>query len=138
LYYSLFHCHLIYAIEIWSSVPPSTLQPLITKQKVAVRIIANKKYNDHTEPIFKLLSILPLTDLITSSNLKFFHSFVFNYSPISFFGTWQTVGQSRDNPNFQLRNDNEYYIPRHRNDHLARMPLFNLPRLWNVYWSEIS
>ncbi len=75
LYFSLFHCHLIYAIEIWSSAPSSALQPLIIKQKTAIRIVANKKYNDHTEPLFKELSILPLPDLIISFNLKFFHSY---------------------------------------------------------------
>jgi hypothetical protein len=55
LYYSLFHCHLVYAIEIWSTASPSLIQPLIKKQKAAIRIISNKKYNDHTEPLFKNL-----------------------------------------------------------------------------------
>jgi hypothetical protein len=32
---------------------PSALQPLITKQKAAIRIIFNRKYNNHTEPIFE-------------------------------------------------------------------------------------
>jgi hypothetical protein len=114
LYFSLFRCHLIYAIEIWSSASPSALQPLIIKQKTTIRIVANRKYNDHTEPLFKELSILPLPDLITSFNLKFFHSYVFNYIPTAFLATWQTAGQTRENSNYQLRNDNEYYIPRHR------------------------
>jgi hypothetical protein len=138
LYFSLFHCHLTYAIEIWSTVPSSVLQPLINKQKTAMRIIVKRKYNDHTEPLFKALSILPLTDLITSSNLKFFHSYVFNYIPISFSNTWQIVGQSCDKQNLQLRNDNEYYITRHRTDQLSRMPLFNLPRTWNLYSPDLT
>jgi hypothetical protein len=124
LYFSLFHCHLIYAIEIWSSAPSSALQPLIIKQKTAIRIVANKKYNDRTEPLFKELSILPLPDLIISFNLKFFHSYVFNYIPTAFLATWQTAGQTRENSNYQLRNDNEYYIPRHRTEQLARMLFF--------------
>jgi hypothetical protein len=53
-------------LEICSSVPSSVLQPLLTKQKAAIRIIANKKYNDHTEAILKALSILPFPDLITT------------------------------------------------------------------------
>jgi hypothetical protein len=114
LYFSLFNCHLIYAIGIWSYVPSSVLQPLITKQKAAIIIISNKKCNEYTEPIFKALSIVPLQDLITSFNLKFFHSYAFNYIPTSFSNTSQNVGQSRDNPNYQLCNDDEYYIPRHR------------------------
>jgi hypothetical protein len=42
LYFSIFHCHPIYALEIWSSTNPSFLQPLLNKQKAAVRIIATK------------------------------------------------------------------------------------------------
>jgi hypothetical protein len=138
MYYSLFHCHLVYAIEIWSTVSPSALQPLINKQKAAIRIVANKRYNDHTKPIFKELSILPLTDLITTFNLKLFHSFVFGYIPSAFAETWQTVGQFHDNHDRQLRNDCEYCIPCHRTDQLARMPFFNLPKLWNLYSSDLT
>jgi hypothetical protein len=47
LYYTLFHCHLIYAIEVWSSVPNYVISPLIKKQKAAVRIISNSNYNAH-------------------------------------------------------------------------------------------
>jgi hypothetical protein len=60
LYYSLFPCYLIYAIKSWSAASPSVLQPLVIKQKATIRIIANKKYTDHTEPLFKALSILPV------------------------------------------------------------------------------
>jgi hypothetical protein len=138
LYYSLFHCHLIYAIEIWSSCSSSTLYPLITKQKSAIRIISNKKYNDHTEPLFKELKILPLPDLITLFNLKFFHSYVHNYIPAAFKDVWITVRAHRNDSNYELRNDNEFFILRHRTDHIARLPLFNLPRTWNRLYTELS
>jgi hypothetical protein len=141
LYYSLFHCHLTYAIEIWSSTSPSFLQPLITKQKAAIQIIAKKKYNDHTEPLFKSLSIPPLPDLITLFNLKLFYSFHFNYIPKAFINTWIAVRQKRTDhtDNFtDLRNDNDYYIPRYRTDMISRMPLFNLPKLWNLYSPELA
>jgi hypothetical protein len=42
LYYSLFHCRLTYALEIWSSTTPSLLQQLINKQKAAIRISHTK------------------------------------------------------------------------------------------------
>ncbi len=141
LYYSLFHCHFIYAIEVWSSTSVYSLQPLIIKQKAAIRIIANRKYNDHTEPLFKSLSILPLTDLVTSFNLKLFHSFHFNYIPKAFNDTWITVRQNRVEHNentIDLRNDNDYYIPRYRTDMISRMPLYNLPKLWNLYSPELA
>jgi len=140
LYYSLFHCHLIYAIEIWSNVPPSLLKPLITKQKAAIRIIANQSFNAHTEPLFKALSILPLTDLITHFNLKFFHSYFYNTIPPSFSSSWLTVTEHRhliglNNPDLiilNLRNNNDLYIPPVRTTFLSRFPVFNLPKLWNL------
>jgi hypothetical protein len=138
LYFSLFHCHLIYALEIWSSASKNYLQPLITKQKAAVRILANKKYNEHTEPLFKSLSILTLPDLISVTNLKFFHSIVHNYAPIIFANTWATNRQTRDIDDMELRNDNDYYVPRHRTDVIGRMPLFNLPRTWNEMPVELT
>jgi hypothetical protein len=131
LYYSLFHSHLTYALEIWSSTTPSLLQPLITKQKAAIRIIAKKKYNDHTEPLFKALSILPLNDLITHCNLKFFHSYVYNYIPTAFHDTWSTNRHNRDNDDRTLRNDDDFFIPRYRTDQIARLPFFKLPKTWN-------
>jgi hypothetical protein len=131
LYFSIFHCHLTYAIEIWSSTNPSFLKPLLTKQKAAIRIISNKRYNDHTEPLFKALSILPLNDLVTHANLKLFHSYVYNYIPNAFANIWITNRQNRDNDDLQLRNDNEYFVPRFRTDFIARLPLFNLPKIWN-------
>jgi hypothetical protein len=125
LYYSLFHCPLVYAIEIWSSCSSSTIQPLITKQKAAIRIISNKKYNDRTEPLFKNLNILPLPDLITLSNLKLFHSFVHKYIPAAFANSWQMVGAHRDGTALELRNDNEYFIPRHRTDLAQNLELLS-------------
>jgi hypothetical protein len=102
LYYSLFHCPLVYAIELWSAATNTTLYPLITKEKTAVRIIANINYNNHTEPMFKEFSILPLSDLRNTSNLKFVHSYVFNYVPTAFTNTWPTVGQfCGENPNLE-------------------------------------
>ena len=64
LYYSLFHCHLIYALPIWSCTSWSNVKPLFVMQKNAIRIINNMHYNAHTEPLFKINEILPLPDLI--------------------------------------------------------------------------
>ncbi len=135
LYYSLFHCHLVYAVEIWGSASPSLLQPLIKKQKMAIRLISGANYNSHTEPLFKKLSILPLTNLITFFNLKLIHSFVYNTIPTAFNNTWLTNREHRlnqpNNEDLALRNDNNLYIPFCHKSNLLRFPLFNLPKIWN-------
>jgi hypothetical protein len=136
LYYSLFHCHLVYGIEIWSAVPPSAIKPLITKQKTAIRILANKSYNAHTEPLFKSLEILPLSDLINFFKLKFFHSYVFNTIPTAFTSTWLTTLEQRHTDGqlhllYNLRNNDDFFVPFVRTTFLSRFPLYNFPELWN-------
>jgi hypothetical protein len=67
------------------------------------------------------------------------HSYVFNSIPTAISNTWLTVGQFRgENPNFDLRNDNEYYLPGHRTELISRMPLLNLPRTWNQYSHDLA
>ena len=136
LYYSLFHCHLVYAIEIWSCTPQSLIKPLVTKQKAAIRIISSQPYNAHTEPLFKSLAILPLNLLIEVSNLKLFHSFIYNTLPSEFTGTWNSVIEQRaltgDNQLlYNLRNNNDMFVPPARTQFVARFPFYNLPKIWN-------
>jgi len=57
LYYTLMHCHFIYACEIWSCTSESNLKILKQKQKEAVRILSKSKYLSHTEPIYKKFEI---------------------------------------------------------------------------------
>ena len=53
-----------------------------------IRIINNSSYNSHTEPIFKSLSILPLTSLIAYFKIQFMFNFVNGELPGSFKSTW--------------------------------------------------
>ena len=134
LYYSLFHCHLIYAVEIWSSVAPSLLKPLLTKQKAAIRIISLKPYNAHTEPLFKSLSILPLPQLADYFKIKFMHSYINSYAPSAFSNTWSTHATLRNlsqpNLNYNLRNNDALSIPISRLKSLSYFPLYSFPSLW--------
>jgi len=143
LYYSLFHCHLVYGIEIWSAVPTALIKPLITKQKMAIRILSNKTYNAHTEPLFKNLEILPLNDLVDFFKLKFFHSYVFNTIPSAFASTWPTSLEQRHNDGqvhllYNLRNNDDFFIPFVRTTFLSRFPLYNFPDLWNNLPRELK
>jgi hypothetical protein len=66
LYFSSIHSHLIFAIHIWSCTTESSLNPLIIKQKMAIRILNDASYNAHSEPLFKSCGILPLKQLCDS------------------------------------------------------------------------
>jgi len=95
LYNSLFHCHLLYALEIWSSAAESLVNELYKKQKIAIQIITNSKYNAHTKPLFRKLTILPLPELITYTKAFTFQSFIQNLSPLSFNEVWKTNREHR-------------------------------------------
>ncbi len=44
-------------------------------QKIAIRIVANSKYNAHTEPLFKLYRILKLSVVLTLHTIKVYHKY---------------------------------------------------------------
>jgi hypothetical protein len=132
LYFSLIQCHLSYAIEIWSQTPATNLNELFVKQKNAIRIIANSKYNSHTAPLFKQLSILPLDSLVQMSLLKIMNHYTTAKLPPSFQDTWSTVRASHEATGSQtLRNEDDFRVPFARTNYLQRFPLVKAPTLCN-------
>ncbi len=116
-------------INVYSCAYSTTLNRLKLKQKEAIRIISNAGYRDHTNPLFKQSGILPLENLVKYSNLKFMHKYTHNKLPFSFSETWIT-NRAR-NPNLELRNVDDLYIPPHHFSTTKRFPLFSFPRIWN-------
>jgi hypothetical protein len=88
LYFSSIHSHLIFAIHIWSCTPESNLNPLILKQKMAIRILNDVPYNAHTEPLFKSCAILPLKSLCEYFRIQFMQKFTQGFLPSSFEDVW--------------------------------------------------
>jgi len=129
LYFAMVHSHIMYCINIYGCANATTLNKLVVKQKEAIRVVAHAKYRDHTNPLFKKLGILPLHDLIKYSALKFMHNFKHNRLPFSFNELWIT-NRAR-NPDINLRNADDFHVQAHTLASLKRLPLFNLPRIWN-------
>ena len=135
LYFSLFHCHLDYASLAWGTANSSTLNPIIKKQKNAIRLISKSPYNAHTEPLFKKHNILRFEDLLTFNKLKFMHSYVNNTLPGSFDGLWP-VNRDRNERGATLWNANDLAIPWARLAFNSRFPKHSLPKLWNAFDDE--
>jgi hypothetical protein len=137
LYFSLVHCHLVYAVEIWGSTLPSYLNVIFLKQKAALRIVSGEKYNAHTEHLFKKLGILKFNDICLLSKLKIMFQILNRQSPQLLHETWPTNRQRRtqDNddqePRQNLRNDDDIFEPLARYESTLRLPLFSLPKIWN-------
>jgi len=134
LYYSLFHSHLIYGIQIWSSCNQESINTLYKMQKKAIRIIHDLPYNSHTESFFKKSRILPLPDLVAFFSLQFMQQFTQGLLPSSFDNVW-TINAMRDpsGRRYQLRNDDDLYIPPARLASTEKHPLHLFPRIWQSF-----
>ena len=139
LYNSIFHCHLLYAIQIWSCSRSGPLNEIFKMQKSAIRIITGSPYNLHTEPLFKRLQILPLPDLISFSKLQFMHRFSQKFLPSLFNETWiknsvRNIGENE----IQLHNFDQLQHAHSNLTSLDIFPLYNFPKLWQDQISRTS
>jgi hypothetical protein len=132
LYFALLHSHLTYSIEIWGAAPQNVINELYLKQKAAIRIITNSKYNAHTAPLFRKLNILPLPLLIQYSFINIVHRHHHNKLPQGLWNMWRTVRSRLDIADARtLRNEGDYICPFVRTDQLLRFPYALAPKFWN-------
>ena len=108
---------------------------IFIKQKQCVRTISKVQYNAHTEPLFWILKILPLNDLILQQKLMLMHSIFYGYSVTMFeFQLNAGAGLHR----FALRNANNFFEPRSNKKSLDELPIFELPKIWNNFDNDIK
>ena len=97
IYNALILSKINYGILTWGYESESILK----LQKKAVRIITSAKYNAHTEPIFKKLSILNIHDLFSLCQLKFYHNYLNKLLPHHFINMY-----------FKMNNEVHHYSTR--------------------------
>ena len=73
VYYALIDPFLTYSLISWRNTYTTSLQPLTTLQKKAVRIITFSDSNPHSSPLFRKLGLLKLKDLIYLDSVIFMH-----------------------------------------------------------------
>jgi hypothetical protein len=114
------------------------LKNITVMQKAAIRLTSDVSYNAHTEPLFKVNSILPFKDLITFFNLQLMQRYIQGYLPTSFRNTWLTneARHQREDLNLVLRNSANLQIPFARLSTTRRQPLVLLPKLWCEFRCE--
>ena len=103
-------------------------------QKKAVRLVANKGYNSHSELIFYSLEILKFEDLFNFNVMKFMHQYSTSNLPPSFNSTFTLT---RDTDNRNIRDDFYHYqvsIP--INHMLKKFPRVIFIPIWNALSSE--
>lgn len=63
LYNAFIYPYLNYCVDVWGHCSEGLFQTLFRMQKRVVRMISNSARNEHTNPIFKTLKILPLRSI---------------------------------------------------------------------------
>ena len=72
-YYSLIYPFLSNNIIIWGGAPHTHLNTLIRQQKKILRLIGDKHYLEHTDPLFKQYNLLKINDIYKLNVLTYIH-----------------------------------------------------------------
>ena len=129
LYFSLIESYINYGIIAWGN--SVHINRLFKLQKRAIRVISNKPYNSHTEPLFKSQGILKTHDLYKLKVLLFMHDYKNHNLPTSFESVFKL------NSELVLRETRQshlYHVSRPRTNFASKLPNFNFPTIWNAYF----
>ena len=137
LYYSLIYPFLTYGITIWGNTYPTTLQPLYILQKKAVRIMTFSSFDEHSTPLFRLLAIIKLSDLVTLHIALFMYKFHNKLLP-SYFDTFFNSVLNIHNYNTRSAANQSYYLPRARTNYGIFNIRFQGPKVWNSLELDIK
>ena len=135
LYYSMIHPYLAYGLLAWGNYSKSLLNHTLSLQKKAVRIISKAHFDSHTDPIFKQLNILKLTDLYEYEMALFMMKYARNKLPCSFNGLFPTINNKLGRS--FTRQSQLLHVKFSRTDFSGRFLIFKFPRLWNEWCCKI-
>ena len=102
---------------------------LVSQQKKSIRHLINSKYNSHTDPLFKSLNYLKLTDQIYLDRVVFMHKYRYQTLPISFNSYYTFLNDSSE---ARLRSaDDNFLIPHSNSKNLIKYPHIESVLAWN-------
>ena len=130
LHYSIIYPFLTYGLSIWGNTYSSNFKPSIILQKRAIHTITFSKPDEQSEPLFKELEILKLTDLVILHNALFMYHYYYNLLPSSFANFFQTVA-SMHSYNTRLASKSTYYINTIKTNYGKFNIRFAAVKVWN-------
>ena len=119
-----------YGLLLWGNTYSSSIKPLITLQKRAMRIITFSKPDEHSEPLFKELEILKLGDLVSLHNALFLYQYHKNLLPSSFDNFFQSVSSIHQYKT-RLGSRSTYYINSVKTNYGKFNIRFAAVKVWN-------
>ena len=135
IYFSIFHCHLSYAVESWYAAPAYITNKIFFQQKKAVRAIFKLPFNSHTSQSFKHARILKLPDLFKFQICSLIHSC--HISPSSSNISSMIQGHM-DIHSYQTKNSSNLVLPRFRRSRSQTSFLYQAVREYNALPANIK
>jgi hypothetical protein len=126
LYYSFLYPYLMYCIEVWGGTYPTTLTPLVTLQKRALRLVTFSDLLAPSAPLFAETRIIPINKIHQFYALLFVFKFKSNLLP-RIFNNFFERRRSRS-----TRQQNCFTIPRARLTTTQRSIKYTGVKLWNL------
>ena len=137
LYNALVLPYLSYCLVIWGSNYESNIQPIITVQKRAIRLVAGAGRLSHTSPLFRELKILKLPDLLKYHVILILHDSLCGNLPLIISSKFVLFDRNRATRRNQHFNEtvcsvNGAVVPNYRHYNYRIFSLFcQAPRIWN-------
>lgn len=125
IYNSLILSHLHFGILAWGY----DSDKLLKLQKKAIRVMSNSKYNSHTDPIFKSMKLLKVTDIFQIQKIKFYHKFLNNNIPKYFSDIFTDLNNNAHY--YNTRNQNDIILPRVKHEFAKKRIRYSIPEFIN-------
>ena len=129
LYYSFLYPYLCYCNHVWGSTYVSNLQKLIVLQKKIIRMISGSRFRDHTDPLFKNLSLIKFVDLNKYMIGRFMFRYHVNDIPHIFEGYFSKISDIHD---YGTRTNEGLYAKHVKSDLGKTSVSYRGPIIWNM------
>jgi hypothetical protein len=124
-YNSLVSAYLNYGILLWGS----KCNKLEKLQRKLLRIINCTKYNAHTNPLFKNMSLLKVSDIRVLHELIFCYKLENGLLPYYFLNS--VFNRHSSHHNYNTRGLNKFQLPRMRHTFIKNTLRYRIPHIYN-------
>ena len=126
LFFALIQSRLQYCIAAWGN--SNHVHKLFLIQKRVIRIINNKNYRYHTDPLFKANQILKITDLYKCHVSSFMYDFTHHVLP----GSLERYIVVDTGNNYTITTRHHHHIFKTRPSRFSsKLPNHNFVNIWN-------
>ena len=128
MYNALILPYITYCNIVWGNCGSTKINPILTLQKRAVRLITSSQYLSPSNPLFRQLKTLKIEDLHTFQTAVFMHKYTTNRLPKIFDGFFTPNSTVHSYP---TRQSSDYHLENPKIILAQKSIKHNGPDIWN-------